>query len=350
MPGCLSILAKEHWRLVKPFYKNQYVLSDQRSVRRYSVHNFSIANAIATLPRQNDKALDSDELQDLLSQCNLVPYENAMWLDSNRTKLIHYFPHIVSQRERPLILEEFETMERFLWRKYSEAPKAKKGRPGATEVRHANYEMERERMKELGLAVGTFRITVHQETGHQSSPAGFSDDFLGGTVEQTLLQTSFRSSPAISRLSAFISTLYAAIDPKSYRQYRDAYIQMTTDLPVLENLDQGNPMQCFAGYYLVLNLQTLLHRDCLDPRNGWVAMAVFGDYEGGELYLPDLGIRLPYKSGDVVFIRSWALRHCVSPFKGARYVIVFSTPFGTMKTWSEQYEDNVVYPFDDLVV
>lgn len=205
-------------------------------------------------------------------------------------------------------------------------------------------------MKQLGLAVGTFRITVHRECGHQKSQASMADDFLGGTVQQTVMQTTFRTSPVISRLSAFVSTLFAAIDPKAYREYRDAYVQMARDLPVLQNLDSGNPMQCFAGYYLVLNLQTLLHRDCMDPRNGWVAMAVFGDYEGGELYLPDLCIRLPYKKGDIVFVRSWALRHFVSAFKGVRYVIVFSTPLGTIQSWNSGYDDRRLYMFDDLIV
>jgi hypothetical protein len=253
-----------------------------------TLHPSHLANTIATLGPTNGAAPTPDELQDLLSQCKLAAYENGLWVDWDQVKLVHYFPHVVSQRERPLIPAEFGKIERFLWQQYNKTPKAKKGKPSSREARHANYEEERESMKQLGLAVGTFCITVHRESGHQRSQAGIADDFLGGTVQQTVLQTTFRTSPAISCLSTFVSTLFAAIDSKAYKKYREAYVWMARDLPVLQNLDSGNPMQCFAGYYIVLNLQTLLHRDCMDPRNGWVAMAVFGDDEGGELHVPDL--------------------------------------------------------------
>ena len=98
-------------------------------------------------------------------------------------------------------------------------------------------------MKQSKLAVGTFRITVHRENGHQQSQASVANDFLGGTVQETLLQTTFRTSPAISRLSTLVSTLFAAIDPKAYQEYRKVYVRMTQDLPVIQTLDSGNPMQ-----------------------------------------------------------------------------------------------------------
>ena len=70
---------------------------------------------------------------------------------------------------------------------------------------------------------------------------------------------------------------------------------------------------------------TTLHRDVLDPPDGWVAMVVLGNYENGELCLPDIGVALPYKARDVVFFRSWALKHFIRDFRGNRYVLVFST-------------------------
>ena len=45
------------------------------------------------------------------------------------------------------------------------------------------------------------------------------------------------------------------------------------------------PIQCFVGYYLLVNMLTMLHRDVLDPPDGWVAMVVLGDYEDGELVM-----------------------------------------------------------------
>ena len=34
-------------------------------------------------------------------------------------------------------------------------------------------------------------------------------------------------------------------------------------------------------------------------------MVVLGDYNNGELYLPDLELKLPYRPRDAVFFRSW---------------------------------------------
>jgi hypothetical protein len=205
-------------------------------------------------------------------------------------------------------------------------------------------------LKNTGHTYGTFRFTVHHQRGYYKQDPGPSSDFLEGTVEQTVLQTNFRGSHAITKLSNLVSTLFATIDPKAYAQYRKVYLKTMEDYIGIKNLDSGNPMQCFLGYYCILNLDTALHRDVMDPRNGWVAMVVFGNYEGGELYLPDLLIRLPYKDGDIVFLRSWALRHFFHAFKGMRYVIVFGTPGETMKSKDPNYKDDILYSLDDLLM
>jgi hypothetical protein len=85
-------------------------------------------------------------------------------------------------------------------------------------------------------------------------------------------------------------------------------------------------LHCFVGFHLVINMLTTIHRDVKEPPDGWVGMLVFGSYSDGHFYLPDLGIILPYEAGDIVFIRSWALKHFISAYTGTqRYVIVFST-------------------------
>ena len=45
-------------------------------------------------------------------------------------------------------------------------------------------------------------------------------------------------------------------------------------------------------------------------------MVTFGSYQGAHLCTSDLGISLPYKAGDVVFFRSWALKHFIRHFQG----------------------------------
>jgi hypothetical protein len=128
-----------------------------------------------------------------------------------------------------------------------------------------------------------------------------------------------------------MSLLFASIDPISWTKYRDAYLQMEKNVEMLEECNMHSKtkekrLHCFVGFHLVVNIFTTIHRDVKELPDGWVGMLVFGDYKDGHLFLPDLGIALPYKSGDVVFIRSWALKHFINAYQGTeRYVIVFST-------------------------
>ena len=128
-----------------------------------------------------------------------------------------------------------------------------------------------------------------------------------------------------------MSLLFASIDPAAWKQYRDAYVAMAEQFELLRecNMDSRTGVKhlhCFVGFHLVINMLTTIHRDVKEPPDGWVGMLVFGNYWNARLCLPDLGIVLPYEAGDIVFIRSWALKHFITAYKGTeRYVIVFST-------------------------
>jgi hypothetical protein len=85
-------------------------------------------------------------------------------------------------------------------------------------------------------------------------------------------------------------------------------------------------IHCFVGFHLVINMLTTIHRDVMEPPDGWVGMLMFGNYKKGHLVISDLGIILPHQAGDIVFIRSWALKHYITSYEETeRYVIVFST-------------------------
>jgi hypothetical protein len=145
----------------------------------------------------------------------------------------------------------------------------------------------------------------------------------------------FRASAAMTELSEYISMTFASIDPDSWERYRQAYIK-TSEHPRIRSLQvfDKSPIQCFIGYYLLINTLTTIHPDIKDPPDGWLAMVVLGRFTGGHLYFPDLGISLEYKAGDVIFFRSWALKHFISHFQGNRYVVLFSTSRSIFK-WLE---------------
>jgi len=73
---------------------------------------------------------------------------------------------------------------------------------------------------------------------------------------------------------------------------------------------------------------TTLHYDFKDPPKGWVTMVIVGNYIEGHLFIPQLGISLPYKSSDIMFIRSWMLLHFINEYsRPERFVMVFSTAY-----------------------
>jgi hypothetical protein len=133
----------------------------------------------------------------------------------------------------------------------------------------------------------------------------------------------FRSSQPIQELSEHISLIFAALDPAAWQRYRQTYLGLSEVYP-LRSMDHSS-VQCFVGYYLLFNMLTTYHYDNKDPPDGWVVMVVLGTFKGANLCFPEIGVALPYQARDVVFVRSWALKHFIRLFEGNRYVIVFAT-------------------------
>lgn len=57
--------------------------------------------------------------------------------------------------------------------------------------------------------------------------------------------------------------------------------------------------------------------------DGYAAMMPWGRFSGGALVLPELGIKIPYKPGDVLLIRSALLEHYLTDFDGERTSTIF---------------------------
>jgi hypothetical protein len=120
-----------------------------------------------------------------------------------------------------------------------------------------------------------------------------------------------------------MSLLFEAIDSNAFNQYRQAYEGWLkeTALPMIHTTTRA----CFLGMAVVVNKRVGPHKDVGDVRDGWVAMMAVGNYKGGAVVLPALGIQLQHEPGDVIFFRSAVLEHFVAPFEGDRAAVVFFT-------------------------
>jgi hypothetical protein len=125
-----------------------------------------------------------------------------------------------------------------------------------------------------------------------------------------------------------ISIMFAAVDPYTWRRYRDVYVRMASEFRLVKECDP-NRIQCFVGHYTLINMLTTPHWDTKDPPRVWeVAMLVVGDFSEGELCIPELGVAIQYQRGDVVFLRLWMLMHFIKRYRGPeRYAVLYATTY-----------------------
>src|SRR5207248_10333801 len=67
-----------------------------------------LLNAQNELFDRNEK--QTELMSDLFSQCTLANYENTVWFDVNGFKLVHYFPHLISESLSNDVLNAFRTL------------------------------------------------------------------------------------------------------------------------------------------------------------------------------------------------------------------------------------------------
>jgi len=128
----------------------------------------------------------------------------------------------------------------------------------------------------------------------------------------------FRKSDGIIDLAERVSVVFAAVDPPMWHRYCEVYTLARSHFRLLRECDPAKT-HCFVGHYLLINILTTPHWDLKKPPRGWVAMVVVGDYNGGELCLPELGVALPYRNGEIrrrisINSKQKVIRPCPNPF------------------------------------
>ncbi|KAJ7757874.1 hypothetical protein B0H14DRAFT_2976374 [Mycena olivaceomarginata] len=132
--------------------------------------------------------------------------------------------------------------------------------------------------------------------GHPQGPFMPSSDFFRGCQAALAVRYYYRATGEVAiYLSCMFEVAYPSIMQSTPRPSK----------PVFGSLRiQGHGL----GRAIVYKLQVSEHVDGLDD-----------DFEGGPMYLPDIGMKLSYRQGDILIFMSGLLYHSVgkwSPGKG----------------------------------
>lgn len=136
----------------------------------------------------------------------------------------------------------------------------------------------------------------------------------------------------IAPLVQGIGMIFEGVDNTAYRSYLkvfDHYLNIG-HLDIL----QSSQRACFTCISVLRNCRAKPQQAPGDFQDGWAAICCFGEFEGGTLCLPGLGVesegngggvQIQYQPGDVIFLRAAVLEYFVSGFEGERSDFVFFT-------------------------
>ncbi|KAI0007275.1 hypothetical protein F4779DRAFT_643313 [Xylariaceae sp. FL0662B] len=177
--------------------------------------------------------------------------------------------------------------------------------------------------KALGLCNAKMAISHYGCWSQKGDPKGqrvqlSADARFARTIDLSYLHSLFPGlcESVFARVSDG-TYMMQGLEPDYYQECRDIWDQ----LPEREKLKTGKD-DFLSLFVLGVNPYTQRHRDTKDVFGGLTGLLTLGQYRGGNLCLPQLGIKVPYGPGSCALIRGDALEHLVQDFSGPRFFTV----------------------------
>ena len=121
-------------------------------------------------------------------------------------------------------------------------------------------------------------------------------------------------------INALVARVYSIIQPDLFDSGYKALDQLTEhsqlNNTILNALEAWSTP--FTGLSVILNRETITHRDIKGYRESFDMLVTIGDYSEGRLHLPGLGFSLVYNPGTLVAIAGNILAHGVCSVAGER--------------------------------
>ncbi|GAA5913612.1 hypothetical protein JCM5296_001253 [Sporobolomyces johnsonii] len=122
---------------------------------------------------------------------------------------------------------------------------------------------------------------------------------------------------AVDHLAILWFIMYEMItilEPAASKIYAQAYERRKQENVFARML--GSLFFIFSTILILINGRVSPRRDVQDALHGFLCMSAFGTYNGGDLFLPALKIRLRYSPSNIILFKAALIQHCMLPFKG----------------------------------
>ncbi|KAJ3175108.1 hypothetical protein HDU87_006505 [Geranomyces variabilis] len=230
-------------------------------------------------------------------ELELIPREPYLGVDdtSSANGLLCYLPCSVSNQHQRELVEALHTlMDNY----------PVKWLPSKFDVRHVS--------SVRGPKVGTYHLGIWQGTGAEVASISVDSRKTNPIIAAV---SKFLSSDAVQKLALLTGHLFESLDNVAAQTYRRAFDNM---IPAFKAFWAQCPTNTtFAMLAIVANHRVDCHRDLKDAKDGWCVITCLGSFDNGNAVLPDMGIKVPFSPGDVLFVRSFALHHYVEQWTGS---------------------------------
>lgn len=118
-----------------------------------------------------------------------------------------------------------------------------------------------------------------------------------------------------------VNVLTKTLDPNHYYDAEELKARLSKMYPgyaAIAHLDN----LVYDGREILWNVRSELHTDQQDPLFGWAILCLFGDFKGGHLYLPNIGLRIRAEPGDIVFLKGRVVHHLIEDWTGSQQISV----------------------------
>lgn len=155
-----------------------------------------------------------------------------------------------------------------------------------------------------------------------------TSEFIGAGYKY---QATSRIVQQLAPVSYRVNAILQHLDPEHYRQANLVKETLKRKYAGFYAMSSVDPL-VYEGREILFNRTSGIHTDSGDPHLGWAILAAFGDFTGGDMDLPNLGLRIRFQPGDVIAIRGRVIPHrIIGDYQGQRISIPHFTHSATWR-------------------